>query len=187
MASKLDIIRYYADSGVNIKDGSIDLVGDVAQDMFARTKLGLATLTYLDFQKVTVYLNTYGGCVYQGLAIYKELRRFAEESPEETAVTIIANGPCMSAGAWILQAADKRLAREGSYIMIHEGETFLDGSPSAVRDTLKHQEHIEKVYLEILAERSGVTKRKAKNWIKRESYFTPKEALKNNIIDGVTD
>jgi ATP-dependent Clp protease protease subunit len=187
VTEKLDQIRYYSEYGIDLDQGNIDLVGDVSQDMFARVKLGLKVLREYDKDRVTVYLNTYGGCVYQGLAIYKELRRFAESSTVEDALTIVANGPCMSAGAWILQAADKRLAMEGSYIMIHEGETFMDGSPSAIRDTLKHQEHIEKVYAEILAERAGVSKRKANGWIKRESYFTPKEALKNNLIDGIVE
>lgn len=72
-------------------------------------------------KKLTILMNNPGGDEYHGLAIYDAIK--ACKSP--TIIKVF--GHCMSMGAWILQAGDKRIMSPNSTLMIHYGTTAYEG------------------------------------------------------------
>ncbi len=142
-------------------------------------------LTYLSEQSrkpVHITLNTPGGLVADGLAIYDLLKTIGQKTP----INIVATGQCMSMGAIILQAANKRWATRHCAIGLHELSASNVGSYSDTEDTQKEIRKTQVTLNGIITTRTGMTKKKLKGLIaRRDRIFTPDEALELNLIDGV--
>jgi ATP-dependent Clp protease protease subunit len=146
-------------------------------------------LSYLaeDSRKpINIILNTPGGLVADGLAIYDLLKSIT--GVRKTPIHIVATGQCMSMGAIILQAATKRYATRHCAIGLHELSAANIGSYSKLEET---QEEIRKTQLtldSIITGRTGMTRKKLKGLIeRREAVLSPEEALELNLIDGVIE
>lgn len=125
-------------------------------------------------EPITVNFSTYGGDVYYALAIYDLIK--ASRRP----VDIVANGPLMSAGTLIIQAARRRLATSGAYLLVHFGSESSDSQAQ-----LKHWRELEKKWLSLFSERTEIGIRTVKKWHAGETYFSAEEALKVGLIDEV--
>ncbi len=144
-------------------------------------------LTYLaeDAKKpITIILNTPGGMVADGLAIYDLLKSIGKRAP----IHIVATGQCMSMGAIILQAASKRLATTHCSLGLHELSASNVGSYSNTEDTQKEIRRTQGALDDIITRRSGMTKKKLRGLIaRRDTVLTPDEALELNLLDGVVE
>jgi len=144
-------------------------------------------LTYLaqDSKKpIIIILNTPGGFVADGLAIYDLFKTIDKGTP----IHIIATGQCKSMGAIILQAATKRLATTHCSLGLHELSAENIGSYSNTEDTQKELRRTQGALNAIITERTGMTNKKLKGLTaRRESVLTPDEALELNRIDGVVE
>lgn len=169
MSKESPVREHYID-----KDSStIFLVGDVDSKMYSYLVAGLNKLE--QSAKLTVVLNTYGGEVYQALAIYDSLRYCVSIGCD---VKIVCCGPVMSAGTLILQAATERVAMENSYLMVHYGEDSANSSSDAV-----HNKELLRLFQKILAERAKVKKRTVNSWFKTDTYFSASRALEVGLVD----
>lgn len=98
---------------------------------------------------ITVYLNTNGGCVNQGFAIYDAIKA----SPCE--VTICGTGQVMSMGVIILQAADHRVLMPNADVMIHDGDNHISGTARNSERWSDHYKGLRRKFYNILSEKSG--------------------------------
>jgi ATP-dependent Clp endopeptidase proteolytic subunit ClpP len=138
-------------------------------------------------EPVTVDLNTPGGSIVDGLAIFDQLRRMTRKGHR---ITTRAVGGCFSMGAVILQAGDERIADARSRILIHEGSVTYGQGTSLSRgeeeDYRKFREALLADILDIMAERSTLSKRQIKQrWSRKDWYLTAEEALKYGFVDRV--
>ena len=144
-------------------------------------------LTYLaedSKEPISIILNTPGGMVADGLAIYDLLTTIGRRAP----INIVATGQCMSMGAIILQAANKRWATRHCAIGLHELSAANIGSYSKMEETQEEMEKTQGALDDIITNRTGMTRKKLKGLIKRrETVLTPDEALELNLIDGVVE
>lgn len=150
-------------------------------DAYAAEKLikGLKILESINKDPITIYLNTPGGYVYDGFAMYDAIK----SSPCE--VTIIGIGQIMSMGAVILQAADNRILYPHSFLMIHDGESSFEGHSRNFEVWGKHSKDIRNIFYEIFAERSH---KSANFWKKKcllDSVFTAEEAVDLGLADSI--
>lgn len=133
---------------------------------------------------IHIVLNTPGGLVADGLAIYDLFKTIGRRAP----INIVATGQCMSMGAIILQAANKRWATRHCAIGLHELSAANIGTYSKLEET---QEEIRKTQTTldgIITSRTGMTRKKLKGLIeRRDAVLTPDEALELNLIDGVLE
>jgi ATP-dependent protease ClpP protease subunit len=95
--------------------GGEDASGEVCYGMAMRFLKNLRLLEDVSSEQITVILNTAGGDVYQGLAIYDAIKL----SP--CPIVIEVHGLAMSMGAIILQAADSRRLMPSAAVMFHCG------------------------------------------------------------------
>lgn len=131
---------------------------------------------------ITIYMNTAGGSVVDGLAIYDLIRELGKKVP----INIIGTGACMSMGAIIMQAATKRSATPNCAFMLHELHAGVVGSLSQMKDLHQQFDKTQKVLNAILRERTGLTNKRIREITERkDSFFSAEEALKFNLIDGI--
>ena len=130
---------------------------------------------------VLVYINSPGGSVTAGMAIYDTMQYLKCD------VSTICVGMAASMGAFLLAAGTKgkRLALPNSEIMIHQP---LGGTQGQASDIAIHAEQIlklKKKINEILAERTGNPLEKIERDTDRDFFMSAEEAKKYGIIDDV--
>lgn len=136
-------------------------------------------------EPVSIDINSPGGSITDGLAIYDQIRRMQRKGHE---VTTRGIGIVASMAGVLLQAGDVRQMDARCKLLIHEGSVTLSGTYSvgeqedhrAFRDMLLND------VLDILASRSTLTKRQIQNrWKRKDWWMTADEALKLGFVDAV--
>ncbi|MFH1314784.1 MAG: ATP-dependent Clp endopeptidase proteolytic subunit ClpP [Candidatus Uhrbacteria bacterium] len=165
-----------------LKDRIIFL-GTPIDDMVANTII--AQLLFLESQDskkdIKLYINSPGGSVSAGLAIYDAIQYVKPD------VSTICIGLAASMGAVLLAggAKDKRLALPNSEIMIHQ---VLGGVEGQATDIKIHAERILKIKDRlnvILAKHTGQSIKTVEKDTDRDYFMDPAEAVKYGLIDKV--
>lgn len=130
---------------------------------------------------IQLMLNTYGGSVYDGLALISAIEL------SETPVHITVIGSAMSMGLFILSAGDKRMASKHATIMYHQLSAFAWDKLEGIKNNVKEWQRIEKVCEKILFKKTKLTSQHLASHKKRkkEWFIAPKEALQLGIIDKI--
>lgn len=134
-------------------------------------------LKSLTVSKLNVHLNSYGGDVFDGIAIYNQLRN------HEAEVVIHVDGIAASAASIIAMAGDKINMNTGSMMMIHEGSTFAFGTKTDIKKTLNALEGIDKSIANIYMTRYKGEREEIDTMIVNETWFTSDEAVAVGLAD----
>ncbi|CAN5165587.1 MAG: ATP-dependent Clp endopeptidase proteolytic subunit ClpP [Actinobacteria bacterium] len=163
----------------------IIFLGTPIDDQIAN--LVIAQLLHLESEDpdkdIRVYLNSPGGNVYSGLAIYDTMQYIKPD------VSTICVGVAMSMGALLLAggAKGKRLALPNSKILIHQVWGGYQGQAADIeihaRETIALKRRIE----EIMAEHTGQDFETLKRDMDRDFYMTSEEAREYGLVDQVLD
>lgn len=150
----------------------------IAQDEFLRDLDELAGRDH-----ITVHINSVGGDMYAGIAIYNRLKGLAAK------VTTINDGLAASAGSLIFMAGDTRKVNAGSNLMIHGAAGFLYGyyQTQDLRAAIKQLEAHNKAGINIYAERTGRPAEEIKPLVDRETWMTGQDAVDQGFADEVID
>jgi len=105
-----------------------------------------------DRKPIQVYVNSYGGSVYDGLSIVSEL--IASKTPVHTIVT----GYAMSMGLAIFMSGHKRFISKYGTLMYHEISSTLQGSREEIKRAGEQYDRLQDMYDELIIERSSLTK-----------------------------
>ena len=162
------------------------LIGDIEKDN-ARTFIEKLRDFANDSRKpITVYVNSAGGNVTDGLAIHDVIRHLVSTGIE---VTIVVQGMAYSMGSVILQAASegKRLAYAHSWIMIHEPAKWAGWqSTTAAAQHLDRLKQMQSQIYRIMAARSGKPLRQIIRDTKRTDFYLDAwKAKEYGLIDRV--
>ena len=136
-----------------------------------------------DKANITVHINSGGGDLYAGLAIYNRLKTLSGH------VTTVNDGLAASAASLIFQAGDTRKMNAGSNLMAHGAAGFLFGYynvedlEATVKEFKAHNNAIVNVY----AEAMGVSASEAKSFIKGETWLTGREAVDKGLADELVE
>lgn len=141
----------------------------------------LHALEGVNHQTINVNMSCIGGDVYLGLAIYDAIRHCKSH------IHLTVYGPCFSMGVAILQAADRRIMMPYSTLMIHAGNHSIpDGHPKDVEAEAEEGKRLDRVYNEILSERSGTSVKEIDEMCTFARYIDAKEAVTLNLADEVS-
>jgi ATP-dependent Clp protease protease subunit len=162
------------------------IIGDIEKDT-ARTAIEKLRELANDSRKpITIYINSAGGNVTDGLAIHDAVRYLVSKGME---ITIVVQGMAYSMGSVVLQAASagRRLAFPHSWIMIHEPAKWAGWqSTSAAAQHLDRLKQMQSQIYRILAERSGKPLRQIIRDTKRtDFYLDAVHAREYGLIDNV--
>jgi ATP-dependent Clp protease, protease subunit len=165
-----------------LKDRIIFL-GDAVEDNVAN--LIIAQLLFLESEDpekdIQLYINSPGGVVTSGLAIYDTMQYL------RAPVSTICIGQAASMGAVLLAAGatGKRYALPNSRIMIHQGSSGFRGNTPDVEIQMRENLHLVNRLLEILASHTGQSVERVKADSDRDKFMSPEEAKEYGLIDEV--
>lgn len=135
-------------------------------------------------EEITVVLSTPGGCEYSGFAIYDRI----VESPCH--VTVRGYGRIMSMGTIILQAGDKRELAPNTWLMVHGGTAWAEGSTKSMMNWATAFKEIDertyKIYYDKMVRTDAdITLAKVKNMCKDDNIFSAQKAIESGLADSI--
>jgi ATP-dependent Clp protease protease subunit len=132
---------------------------------------------------INLYINSPGGEVYAGLAIYDTMQ-FIRPNVATTCV-----GMAMSMGALLLAAGapGKRSALPNAKILIHQGSGGFSGQPAEIEIYAREVIALKRLSEEILAKHTGQPIEKVRKDVDRDYYLTADEAKAYGIVDRVIE
>ena len=145
----------------------------------------IAQLLFLDHQDskkdIQIYLNTPGGSVTAGMAIYDTMQFV--KSP----VSTICIGVAASMGAVLLAAGQKgkRFALPNAEILLHQVMGGAEGQASEIEITARHILKIKDKINMILSKHTGQKIQRVEEDTDRDFYLTPEEAKNYGLIDQI--
>ncbi len=161
----------------------IIFLGTPVDDQIAN--LIVAQLLHLESEDpdkdISIYINSPGGSVYAGLAIYDTMQFIKPD------VQTICCGIAMSMGALLLAggAKGKRMALPNAKIMIHQVSGGFSGQASDIEIHAREALSIRKKLDEILAFHTGQDLEKVSNDTDRDYFLSSEEAKEYGLIDRV--
>jgi ATP-dependent Clp protease protease subunit len=162
------------------------LIGDIEKDTARGCIERLRELANDNDRPITLYINSAGGNVTDGLAIHDSIRHIISRGIQ---VTIIVQGMAYSMGSIVLQAASerRRFAFPHSWIMIHEPAKWAGWqSTSAAAQHLERLKQMQDQIYKILSSRSGKPLRQIIKDTKRtDFYLDAVSAREYGLIDEV--
>ncbi len=144
-----------------------------------------AQLLYLDSvdpgKDISIYINSPGGSVYDGLGIYDTMQFISSD------VSTICTGMAASMGAVLLVAGTekKRFALKHSRVMIHQPMGGAQGQASDIEITAREILKLKKELYTIIADHSGKTYEEVERDSDRDYWMTALEAKEYGMVDDV--
>lgn len=147
----------------------------------------IAQLLFLDAEDperdVYIYVNSPGGGVYAGLAIYDTIQHM------RAPVSTFAVGIAASMAAVLVGAGEKgkRAALPNARIMIHQPSGGSQGTASDIEIAAKEILYTRKRLNQIMAKHTGQTLKQVADDVDRDRYMSPEEALEYGLIDRILE
>lgn len=159
--------------------------GEVSEDS---CKDAIAKLDKLDRrfpgQPLTIILNTPGGDVTSGLALYDHIQSLRTRKKHH--ITIIVHGWAASMGGILLQAADKRIVGAQCQVLIHEVRSASFGKLGDMQDDMENLKVLWVQLSKILARRARMTDAQIRERaFKRDWWLSAEEAVKLGFADEI--
>lgn len=132
---------------------------------------------------ITIHINSVGGSLYAGLAIYNRLRSIYAN------VITVNDALAASAASIIFQAGNTRKVHAGSNLMIHGAAGFLYGYYQVpdLKDAIKGLESANKTAAAAYAQATGKDAASVKSMMDKETWMTGQEAVDAGFADEVID
>jgi ATP-dependent Clp protease protease subunit len=164
----------------------IYLIGDIEKDTARQAIERLREFANESHKPITLYINSAGGNVTDGLALHDTIRFLVSQGVD---VTIVVQGMAYSMGSVVLQAASpgQRLAFPHSWIMIHEPAKWAGWqSTTAAAQHLDRLKQMQSQIYRILADRSGKPLKQIIRDTKRTDFYLDAfKAREYGLIDNV--
>lgn len=186
LSELVDAVKEFVHKEESARLRDVYLIGDIEKDTARSAIEKLRELANTSKKPITVYVNSAGGNVTDGLAIHDVIHHLVNTGIE---VTIIVQGMAYSMGSVVLQAASpgKRLAYPHSWIMIHEPAKWAGWqSTTAAAQHLDRLKQMQNQIYRIMADRSGKPLRQIIRDTKRiDFYLDAWKAKEYGLIDTV--
>lgn len=138
-----------------------------------------AQLRAIGNRAVEVQINSPGGDMFEGLAIYNVLR----EHPQ--AITVKVMGMAASAASIIAMAGDTVEIGAASFLMIHKCWVVAQGNEDDMREVADFLAPFDRAMSEVYAQRSGKTAAECLAWMKAETYMSGADAIDRGFADSL--
>lgn len=173
-----------ADGAAEQTTADILIFGDIGESWWGDSvtaKAFLEELSALSADTITVRINSFGGSVSDGLAIYNALKRHSAH------VTTVNEGAAMSIASLILMAGDTVEMAENSLLMIHAPWTYAGGNAVELRDAADMLDKWAQAMASSYAAQTGRTVDEMLAWLTdgKDHYFTASEAQTEGLIHNI--
>jgi len=162
-------------------DGEIDISGPIGGDSmfdygysFEHFKYDLSQIQ----GDITVNIKSYGGNLFEALAIYDCIRSLKNH------VTTKVVGTSASAGTLISLAGDKRLISKNSRYLIHKPMIGAMGNSDDFEKVLESLKDLDKQLIKLYVERTNLEGSEVLELMRKETFISAQEAIDKGFIDG---
>jgi ATP-dependent Clp protease, protease subunit len=165
-----------------LKERIIFLGSDVNTQVANRICAQLLLLSAEDPERdITLYINSPGGSVYDGMAIYDTMQYVPND------VSTIALGMAASMGQMLLcaGAAGKRSALKHARIMMHQASGGIGGTAADIAIQAEQMIHTKRLLIELIAQHTGQSAEQVELDSDRDRWFTAEQAQDYGFIDHV--
>lgn len=179
----------YAETPLAAQDGDgaddeIRILGDIGFDPWSGGGITAASveeqLARAGTDDVTVLMNSPGGDLFEGIAIYNLLRLHSGK------VTVKVLGLAASAASVIAMAGDIVEMGAGSFIMIHNAWVCACGNRNDFRAIAEYLEPFDAALRDVYAARTGLPDSELDEMLNRETFLDAKTAIEKGFADGRT-
>ena len=143
----------------------------------------LMVLDKLSDDEVTIYINSPGGEVVSGLAVYDVIQMM--KAPVKT----VCIGTAASMGAMLFLAGDKREMLPHTRLMIHDpaygGGNMAGKKPHELESYVDKLRQTQDIIVDIIAAKTGKSKDQVRETTKEDAYFNVDEAIDYGLATGV--
>lgn len=159
-----------------INENAIALYGEVGEENSLDELKEILNL----FDKeasLTLYINSFGGEVSNGISMYNTLKEFKD-------LTVIVQGFCCSIATVIAMASKKIVMQKGSLFMIHKPLILTYGNSNDLEKDIEVLDKIEEGILNIYDEKALISRSELKSLMEKETFLLPEEAKEifSNIV-----
>jgi len=134
-----------------------------------------------EVKALNIYINSPGGSVFDGMAIYNQLKRHKAQK------TVYVDGIAASIASVIALVGDKLIIPKNAYFMIHQPWSIAIGTAEDFRKTAEALDKIGEGILNVYDEHSALTRDEIKQLMDAETWMTGEEALEYGFADEVTE
>ena len=165
----------------NLKDRVIHLVGPINDEMAATVVAQLLYLAGEGDGDISMYINSPGGAVSAGMAIYDTMQYIKPD------VSTICVGIAASMGAVILSggAKGKRGILKHGEVMIHQPSGGMEGQATDLLITAEHIRQVKNTLNQILTENTGKSLEEVARDTDRDCFMTAEEAVEYGVVDHI--
>lgn len=161
----------------------VSIYGDITSYPFDESDVSAFNLSK-ELEKVTaktieVYINSYGGEVAEGLAIYNALKR------HKAKVKTYVDGFACSIASVIAMAGDERYMYPTSLLMIHNAWTYASGNSADLRKVADDLDIMTSSSIKAYKEHVNISEEEIKELLDNETWLTADEALEKGFITKI--
>ena len=163
-------------------ENSISVLGEIGESFFSEgvtAKRIAGALRNIGPKDVTVNINSPGGDVFEGLAIYNLLRE------HKAKVTVKVLGIAASVASIIAMAGDEVQVPMAGFIMIHNTSVIAMGDRHDLREFADVMDGFDAVFADVYAARSGMEAKAIGKLMDKETWFSGKEAVEKGFADSL--
>lgn len=140
-----------------------------------------AILRNIGAKDVTVRINSPGGSVFEGFAIYNELRN------HKAKVAIEIMGIAASAASYIAMAGDEIRMGLGTFLMVHNCWGMVIGNRHDLDEAATVMEQIDNAQIDIFEARTGLKRAEIIKYLDAETFFSASEAVAKGFADSLME
>ncbi len=130
-----------------------------------------------DVQEIVVRINSPGGEVFDGFAIYNALKQHKAQ------VVVHIDGLAASIASVIAMAGDKVVMGEGAMFMVHSPWTVALGNADQMRDIADMLDKVEVGLVDAYVAKTGKSRAEVEKWMDGETWFTRDESIAAGLAD----
>lgn len=175
--------RYFAVQQAE-RTADIYIFGDITTFRWAEGDVSAMSLAQqiegLDVDRINVRIDSYGGSVSEGWAIYNTLIKHPAK------VVTYADGFVASAALYPFMAGDERIASNLSAFYFHEVMTCAEGYAKDLRAAADMAETMTEIGVNAFTERAGMSEAEVRELMAAETWLTPAQALEKGIATSIT-
>lgn len=133
-----------------------------------------------DAERIDVYINSPGGSVFEGMAIYETLKA------HPASVNVHIQGLAASIASVIAMAGDSIHIGRGGFIMVHDAWSIVQGNSADLRTEALLLDKINLSIADVVANRSGNETDTVADWMSKETWFSAQEAVDAGLADRIS-
>lgn len=130
---------------------------------------------------LNIYINSYGGEVFEGFAIYNILKRYAGYK------TVVVDGIAASIASVIAMAGDKVVMNEASMMMIHNASGVCFGNAEEMQKVVNALEQMNEVIRDVYRAKTNLSDEELADLMNNETFMSAKECVEKGFADEILE